>query len=303
MSQLSLLLIHGGSIGDFVLSLAMLGGVKPAASEIKRHALCRSRLACFFARQGYLAGWKHIEHPRYAPLFSHEDLETDLAAYLNSFDVIISAMGDSRAAFTARLSKMYLGELYHLDPNPRPEARQADRHIVDQWLADLKQQGLGIRRDCVFRADAIRANNHAQDEVLIHPGSGGLRKCWPLEKFETLAQRLQSTDQKVQFMIGPAELDRFGESMRSRLSKITPVIFEEDVCVAAEHISHASAYIGNDAGMTHVAAFLGIPTVAIFVTTDPAVWRPLGPRVAAVDGGKQATVDRILDEIKRLWNI
>jgi ADP-heptose:LPS heptosyltransferase len=84
-------------------------------------------------------------------------------------------------------------------------------------------------------------------------------------------------------MLGPAEMERFDEDSRRLLARIAPVLYEEDVCDAAEHVASAAAFIGNDAGMTHLAAFLGIPTIAIFTATDPATWRPIGDKVSIID--------------------
>jgi ADP-heptose:LPS heptosyltransferase len=40
--------------------------------------------------------------------------------------------------------------------------------------------------------------------------------------------------------------------------------------------------VGNDSGITHMAAALGVPTVAIFGPSDPRVWSPRGKRVTVV---------------------
>jgi len=47
-------------------------------------------------------------------------------------------------------------------------------------------------------------------------------------------------------------------------------------------IARCACYVGNDSGISHVAAGLGVPTVAVFGPTDPAVWGPHGPTVRVV---------------------
>ena len=59
----------------------------------------------------------------------------------------------------------------------------------------------------------------------------------------------------------------------------------------------ASLYIGNDSGPTHLAAATGIPTIALFGPTDPAVWGPVGKQVYIVEG------DRSLPSTERLASI
>ena len=48
--------------------------------------------------------------------------------------------------------------------------------------------------------------------------------------------------------------------------------------VLAALLARAGAYVGNDSGVTHLAAASGAPTIALFGPTDPRVWAPLGPR-------------------------
>ena len=43
-----------------------------------------------------------------------------------------------------------------------------------------------------------------------------------------------------------------------------------------------AVYVGNDSGPSHLAGICGVPTVAIFATTAPQVWRPLGPKVVTL---------------------
>ncbi len=51
-------------------------------------------------------------------------------------------------------------------------------------------------------------------------------------------------------------------------------------------MSAASHYIGNDSGITHLAAALGTPTLALFGPTDPAQWAPRGPHVRILHTGE-----------------
>ncbi|MCC7291114.1 MAG: hypothetical protein IT449_03515 [Phycisphaerales bacterium] len=118
--------------------------------------------------------------------------------------------------------------------------------------------------------------------VLLHPGSGGLAKCLPLEVLEQVASAISVCGNSFHWMIGPDEIARFGEGFADRLRKTAPLVLVAHPDKAADAIRGASAYIGMDAGMTHVAALLGVPTLALFGPTDSRVWRPLGPSVRCV---------------------
>ena len=54
-------------------------------------------------------------------------------------------------------------------------------------------------------------------------------------------------------------------------------------------LASASLYLGNDSGVTHLAAAVGAPTIAVFGPTDPVIWAPVGPRVITWGG---ATVEQ-----------
>ncbi len=83
-------------------------------------------------------------------------------------------------------------------------------------------------------------------------------------------------------MIGPDEVERDGPALIERLEKLAPVIFEESIERAADVVAEVDLFVGNDAGMTHVAALAEVATIAIFGPTDPDVWRPLGLHVRVV---------------------
>src|SRR5262249_55624769 len=56
-------------------------------------------------------------------------------------------------------------------------------------------------------------------------------------------------------------------------------------------LARASAYVGNDSGVTHLAAAWGAPTLALFGPTLPGVWAPLGRvRVLRSPSGRLADV-------------
>lgn len=109
-------------------------------------------------------------------------------------------------------------------------------------------------------------------DVVLHPGSGGLRKNWPMEHFRELTDRLMADGRDVAWLIGPAE-----ESVQAPSG--VPVICEQSLVTVASRLAAARVFVGNDSGMTHLAAAVGCPTVAVFGPTDPAVWAPRGERV------------------------
>jgi ADP-heptose:LPS heptosyltransferase len=117
--------------------------------------------------------------------------------------------------------------------------------------------------------------------AIIHPFSGSPKKNWPLANFREVAARL---DIPVRWCAGPAE--NLEEAVRI-----------ENLYDLAAWLNGAAVYIGNDSGITHLAAAAGAPVVAVFQATDPAVWAPRGRRVAICEN---PTVDEVLDAVHRI---
>ena len=111
--------------------------------------------------------------------------------------------------------------------------------------------------------------------VVIQPGSGSRLKNWPLACFEDLAERLAGRGLRVSWCTGPAE-----EGLPAMPGALPPMPLTE----LASLLAGAGLFVGNDSGISHLAAAAGCPTLAIFGPTDPAVWGPTGPRVRVLQG-------------------
>lgn len=111
--------------------------------------------------------------------------------------------------------------------------------------------------------------------VLLHPGAGAAWKRWPAERFGRLARALNAMGVPVGLIEGPADAEAVAATVHA-LDCPLPVLREPSLRRLAAIIAGAGAYVGNDSGVTHLAAMAGAPTVALFGPTDPACWAPLG---------------------------
>lgn len=115
--------------------------------------------------------------------------------------------------------------------------------------------------------------------VIIQPGSGGLNKCWHLDNFLAVAKEIGSKGVEVIFLLGPAELDRFSSKRINDINSVARCFMDLSLTQVLGLLSCADGFVGNDSGITHLAAGLGIRTLAVFGPTNPAVYRPIGPAV------------------------
>ena len=133
--------------------------------------------------------------------------------------------------------------------------------------------------------------SRAWQPVLIHPGSGGRAKYWPLRCFLDAGRQVQELGCGVCFIVGPVELERWASGELDAIRAEFPLIEcpEPDELVAL--LTATAAFVSNDSGPAHLASLLGTPTVTIFGPTSTIVWRPRGPRAQAIQGDPAMDAD------------
>ena len=114
-------------------------------------------------------------------------------------------------------------------------------------------------------------------------GAGGEAKRWAMDRWVELAARLRGAGE-VRLIAGPVERERFAASERAMFEAAGGEFVSErgGLGELADVIRHARGYVGCDTGPTHLAAQMGVATVALFGPTDAAVWGPVGARVRVI---------------------
>lgn len=264
--------IRGGAIGDFVLTL-------PAIAALR--SLYPATCLRLVGRPATL----RLAHPdqildqesrQLAPLHAAiRPLPPDTAALFADVDLLLAYIVDPDGALTDSLRTLVRGPL--LVHDPRPPAL-SPVHITDHLLQPLRLHDIPIpdptprillrAADRVFAATCWRQRSLPSPTVVVHPGSGGLGKCWPLENFLELIDQLQQRGIGVLVLCGPVEADR--QPIPSRVRPLQPPGLLE----LAGLLERADLFIGNDSGPGHIAAAVGTPTLSLFGPTDPRVWKP-----------------------------
>ncbi len=119
--------------------------------------------------------------------------------------------------------------------------------------------------------------------IILCPGSGGVAKCWHLDNYLALAEQLKSIPVQPLFLLGPAETQRLSPQQIIGISRTAPLMTDLSLTEVLQILVVADAFVGNDSGITHLAAAIGLDTVALFGPTDSAVYRPLGPNVCLIE--------------------
>jgi heptosyltransferase-3 len=170
-------------------------------------------------------------------------------------------------------------------------------HLADfyiQQFIDQSDYSLHSQRfqtgDCLIKATEADINTgkellreiglgSGKKLMVIQPGSGGTRKCWHLENFLAVARELDSRGVEIIFLLGPAELDRFSDAKIKKISSVGRCLTNLSLTQVIGLLSCLDGFIGNDSGITHLAAGLGVRTFGVFGPTNPAVYKSIGPDV------------------------
>ena len=182
-------------------------------------------------------------------------ISTALQDCLRSFDAIVSWYGSNRPEFRAALTSMNPNCTFHTALPPSDWPGHAADYFLQQVTAPLGAVSRIESCPDEFRGSAI-----------LHPFSGSACKNWRLSSFHELAA---SVSQPIEWCAGPEE----------RLPGATRFDNLRDL---ANWIAGASIYIGNDSGITHLAAATGVRTVALFGPTSPKLWAPRGSNVTVL---------------------
>lgn len=273
---------RGGALGDFVLTLPAFAALRQVFPGTRLHLIGDPR---FFPLARPDAALDH-DSAGLIPLYSGTPLATGLRPFFADCAFLLAYAVDPDGQLEHRLHRLVAGEVLVWDPRPA-----GDLHVTAHLLTPLRRRGLPIPdptpRFSLLPAERVYAQTCWQERglasplVLLHPGSGGRRKCWPLSRFLALAHRCLQQGLAVLLVHGPAETDLaaqlHGDPRCRDLTLCPPGLLD-----LAGLLERAALFVGNDSGPGHLAAALGTPTLSIFGPTDPRVWRPLHPRARVI---------------------
>jgi ADP-heptose:LPS heptosyltransferase len=308
------LVIHTGAIGDFISTLLALDLVAAARPGATLEILGRPDIAALALGGGRQIKIRSIEAVPLAWCFSPAgDPPPELASYAAQFDLAVAWIGDE--TFARSLASLVRGPTFVLPPLPPeaapPEAGSAVEHYLTSLTAvegsDLhfSFKGPAPVPRVFLSADELAAARtwlagHGADPsrptAAFHPGSGGPAKRWPIARFRSLVGRLHY-ESGLQWVVltGPAEK---GDVLRvPSWPGVAAVADSLPLREVAALLACSAFYVGNDSGITHLAAAVGVPTLALFGPSNDIVWGPAGENVTLLraPGGDMSTleVDRV----------
>ncbi|HEX9444017.1 MAG TPA: glycosyltransferase family 9 protein [Candidatus Binatia bacterium] len=272
------LALFPGALGDFICFLPALNRL---AEERPVDLLARAEYADLTPPGVHAGSLERREVSRlFAPAAPEPEDAAALARFFAPYERVYSWTGGGDRNFTGRIESA-AGERAKVFPF-RPAA--APPHISDYYLECVGARAGEALPEVAPRPEALAWGRRWLAErglggkkiLAVAPGSGAREKNWPREFFRAVeAWWERETGGKCLELRGPVEAERWLDDDGDGVT----VARDLTLARAAALLSLADAYIGNDSGVTHLAAAVGVETIALFGPTDPDGWAPRGRRV------------------------
>jgi heptosyltransferase-2 len=278
-----ILVIRGGAIGDFVLTLPAIKLLRDNFPKAHLEILGYKHIVGLVDGRYYAHGTRSIEYAAMAGFFAPKaKLAPDLMEFFGSFQQIVSYLFDPDGIFEGNMERCGVKNFLHISPK-----LDDSEHAASQLARPLQNLALYLDDPAPVlypsvgdREFAGRFFGSVQPPIVaVHPGSGSETKNWPLENWRALGEWLFTLDPSPTILLVGGEADRKNMAALSEAWKGRRLYFAESLPLAhlAAVLEQCTLFIGHDSGISHIAAATGAQSLLMFGPTDPEVWAPANP--------------------------
>lgn len=301
-----ILVIRGGAIGDFVLTLPAIKLLRDNFPKAHLEILGYKHIIELAEGRFYAHATRSIEYAALAGFFVPDaKLAPDLVEYFGSFHQVVSYLFDPDGIFEDNLRRCGVKHFIHVSPK-LDDSEQAAHQLARplQSLALFLEEPAAIlypsEKDREFAARFFAGQD--APVVALHPGSGSETKNWPVQKWRELGDWLFAGNPAPAVMLAGGEADRKSLGLLSEAWQGRHVYFAQDLplCQLAALLERCRLFIGHDSGVSHIAAAVGTPSLLMFGPTDPEVWAPANPQVRYVTAPESAMGNLGVETVRQL---
>ncbi len=219
-----------------------------------------------------------------------EEPQPELTRRFGGYHRVVAFASPGDYSLAENLSACGVGEVHAFLPFP-PSGERV--HVADHTWRSL--QGLNMATEdaeellpvteperLAAQAELARRQLDQAPLVLLAPGSGSRAKNWLATGFAEMVRVLRGQGLLPVLIEGPADEEAVAQVQQSLGDETAAVLAGLSLARIKPLVAAASLFIGNDSGLSHLAAMLGTPSVAVFGPTDPELWRPRGPKSIVV---------------------
>lgn len=265
-----ILAIRAGALGDTILALPAIAALRPIASRLE---LVGTKPYIDLAPVDAVHA---IDRAVFRAFFDEGADDRELLAFLGRFDRVVAW---SHLPLMKDKAREVRAQLIVASPSP-PDGVHASDHlyaVLERWgiIGDAPRPRIRV-------SESVTAAGFPERFIAIHPSSGSASKNWAPEHFEAVARLAGSAGLDVVWIQGEAD-----EAVVGPLAERVPGAIARELALGelAALLVRCAVFVGNDSGVSHLAAAVGAPTVAVFRSTDPVQWAPRGPRVRVARAG------------------
>jgi len=279
-----LLVVELWGLGDLVIATPFLQAAsqrfrvtllaKPYALELQKRLWPGVNVVPFvapwtaFKGKYRLLSWPWLEIFQLRSALAAEHFDVGLSARWDPRDHVLLALAraKTRLGFPRWGSQRNLAHAL-----TRPDAQG---HRYESWRIMARTLGFELPA----REGLALPHAHPDGEILVHTGAGQPVRVWPLESYRRLVARLRQKHYRVHVACDPDQQQWWLAAGERNLA--VPATVAELFTLA----DRAGAFIGNDSGPGHLAAFCGVPTFTVFGPQVPEWFAPLHPLSQWLDG-------------------
>ncbi|MGH7831360.1 MAG: glycosyltransferase family 9 protein [Candidatus Binatia bacterium] len=274
------LVIFPGALGDFICFLPAL---ERLSGEGEVNLLARSDYSDLVPPGVRV---RSLECHEISRLFAAESGREDgVARLLDSYAGVYSWLGSGDANFVRNLQTLTNAKLGVFPFRPAPSMM----HMVEYYLSCLGAEdrgeavpSVGLKSEAVSWVEQFwrQSGLEGKKVLALSPGSGAREKNWPVQSFQAVARWWEKERKgKLIVLFGPVEEER---NEARDFSDDWVTIRNLELAKVAALLDRCGLYLGNDSGISHLAAALGVETFVLFGPTDPVQWAPRGRKVTVI---------------------
>lgn len=273
-------MIFPGALGDFLLALPTLRALRGQHPGARATLVVGEPLRALAAVAGPWDDVRSLDGAETAGLFGG----TRRPGWLEGVDLVVSWLGASDPVVRTRVTAMAARARFF--------SVERGTGVSHAAVAYARATGLGLDAEGLARGARIDPPRSAVVDALlegagaprlaVHPGAGARAKRWDAAGFVQVAQWWRRAGGAVVEIVGPAEAGDL-----PLLGGVTARDLSLPDLAALLH--RADAYLGNDSGVSHLAAAVGACGVALFGPTSRRRWRPIGSGIHAMQAERPGT--------------
>jgi heptosyltransferase III len=272
------LVIRGGAVGDFILTLPVLALLKGSIPGVQIDVMGNRGIVELATAAGHAERYLYLDTPGMALMFAKgATLPEPLRERFQSYNLILSYLYDPDGIFREQMQSA--GARTFLDLPHRVEAGKG--HAVEQLARPLERLAMFLPPGAT--PFVIKHQPQTTPRLAIHPGSGSIHKNWAVEHWARAGKQLtqQNPGMELALITGEAERERGVTSYLKEQWQDVPYLHWDALPLPelAEKLANCTHFLGHDSGISHLAAACGVPSHLFFGPTDPETWAPRGSTI------------------------